>query len=215
VEVCAAQLPGREGRFKEEARTRLADLVGDLREAIAPHTDVPFAFFGHSMGALVAFALARELRRMDAPEPELLMVSGRRAPQRPDRDPPIHALPEQDFLREIRELNGTPEAVLRNEELLQLLIPILRADFTLCETYEYTPEAPLNCPIAAFGGIEDADVPPDDIAAWSDQTTSSCSVRMFPGGHFYLLDQSPLFLQEVSRQLARIAQGRPASRLLA
>jgi medium-chain acyl-[acyl-carrier-protein] hydrolase len=215
VEVCAVQLPGREGRFKEEARSRLADLVGELRGAIAPHTDVPFAFFGHSMGALIAFALARELRRMDAPGPELLMVSGRRAPQRPDPDPPIHALPEKDFLREIRELNGTPEAVLRNDELLQLLIPILRADFAVCETYEYTPEAPLTCPIAAFGGIEDADVPREDIAAWSHQTTSSCSLRMFPGGHFYLLDQGPLLLREVSRQLDRLAQAPSAPRVLA
>lgn len=205
VEICGVQLPGREGRFKESPYVRLNDLVRDLAAAIAPYTDVPYAFFGHSMGALVAFALARELRRMDVRGPELLMVSGRRAPQRPDPDPPIHALPEPEFLEEIRELNGTPEAVLQNEELLQLLIPILRADFEVCETYEYVQEAPLNCSIVAFGGTEDADASQEDMAAWSQQTASSYTLRMFPGDHFYLLDRSVNLPQEISRQLVQLA----------
>ena len=205
VELFAAQLPGREGRFKETPHVRLVDLVRDLAVAIGPHLDVPYAFFGHSMGALVAFTLARELRRMGAREPQLLMVSGRRAPQLPDADPPIHALPEEEFLQELRELNGTPEAVLQNEELLQLLLPILRADFAVCETYEYAPEAPLSCPIVAFGGKDDADAPEEDIAAWSHQTTGSFSQRMFPGDHFYLLDRSVELPQEVSRRLVQLA----------
>jgi len=205
VELFAAQLPGREGRFKESPYNRLVDLVRDLAAAIAPHTDVPYAFFGHSMGALVAFSLARELRRMAAPGPQLLMVSGRRAPQLPDSDPPIHALPEEEFLQEIRELNGTPEAVLQNQELLQLLLPILRADFAVCETYQYVPDAPLSCPIIAFGGTEDPDAPEEDIAAWSHQTTGTYRQRMFPGDHFYLLDQGAPLLQEISRQLVRLA----------
>jgi medium-chain acyl-[acyl-carrier-protein] hydrolase len=209
VELWVAQLPGREGRFKEAAYTRLTDLVADLVGAIAPHTDVPHALFGHSMGALVAFTLARELRRAGLREPELLMVSGRRAPQRPDPDPPIHALPEKEFLDEIRELNGTPEAILRNEELLQLLIPLLRADFAVCETYEYVSDAPLDCPIVAFGGTEDPDVSQEDLAAWSEQTTSSSSHQMFPGDHFYLLDGIASLLKEISRHLDRIpASGR-------
>ena len=204
VELWVAQLPGREGRFKEQAYTRLPDLITDLVAAIAPHTDVPHAMFGHSMGALVAFTLTRELRRAGMRGPELLMVSGRRAPQRPDTDPPIHALPEKEFLEEIRELNGTPEAILRNEELLQLLIPLLRADFAVCETYEYVSEAPLACPIVAFGGADDPDVSHEDLAAWSEQTTSSSSHQIFPGDHFYLLDGIAPLLKEVSRYLDRI-----------
>jgi medium-chain acyl-[acyl-carrier-protein] hydrolase len=211
VELWVAHFPGREGRFKEQTYTRLTDLVADLVGAIAPHTDVPHAMFGHSMGALVAFTLARELRRACLRGPELLMVSGRRAPQRPDTDPPIHALPDGEFLDEIRELNGTPEAVLRNEELLQLLIPILRADFAVCETYEYAREAPLDCPIVAFGGSEDADVSQEDLAAWSEQTTSSFSHRIFPGAHFYLLDEIGALLDEVSRHLDRITALGPAT----
>lgn len=204
VEVWAVQLPGREGRFKEPPYVRLADLVADLVDAIAPHTDIPHALFGHSMGALVAFTLARQLRRARLRGPELLLVSGRRAPQRPDTDPPIHALPDQEFLQEIRELNGTPEAVLQNEELLQLLIPLLRADFAVCETYEYETDAPLNCPIAAFGGTDDQDVSRDDLAAWSEQTTSSSSHLMFPGDHFYLLNGVAPLLKEISRHLDRV-----------
>ncbi len=204
VEVCGIQLPGREGRFKEEPYTRLPDLAQTLAEAVVPYTDVPCAFFGHSMGALVAFALARELRRNERAGPSLLIVSGQRAPQRPDPDPPIHDLPDEEFLREIRELDGTPEAVLANEELLQLLMPVLRADFAVCKTYEYVPEDPLDCPITAFGGIHDTEVSREDMAAWSHQTSASHSLRMFPGGHFSLLDEPAPLLHELSLQLGRI-----------
>lgn len=197
VEVCAVQLPGREGRFRERPYVRLTDLVHDLADAFAPSSDVPYVFFGHSMGALVAFELARELRRRHQPGPELLMVSGHRAPHRPDPDPPIHDLPEHDFLQEIRKLNGTPDAVLDNKELLELLIPVLRADFEVCETFEYVEEQPLACPIAAFGGTEDTDVPRDDIAAWSHETTGSFSLQMFPGDHFYLLDRPAPLMRNV------------------
>ena len=208
IEVCGVQLPGRESRFKEEPYTRIDDLVRDVAGALSRRTEVPFAFFGHSMGALVAFVLARELRRRHQTGPELLMVSGRRAPQRPDPDPPIHALPEHEFLDEIRQLNGTPEAVFQNEELLQLLIPVLRADFAVCETYEYQEEEPLTCPIAAFGGIHDPDVSREDIAAWSHQTRGLFNLQMFPGDHFYLLDRSTTLLQQVTAQLDRIATAR-------
>ena len=208
VELCGVQLPGRESRFKEQPYTRLADLARDLAGALDPYAQVPFAFFGHSMGALVAFALARELRRRNQPGPELLMVSGRRAPQQPDPDPPIHALPEPSFLEELRELNGTPEAVFENKELLQLLIPILRADFAVCETYEYVHEDPLTCPIVAYGGIQDPDVSREDIAAWAYQTSGSFTLRMFPGDHFYLLDRSTSLLQYVIAQLDGLAIAR-------
>ncbi len=201
VELCGVQLPSREGRFKEPAYTRLTDLVRDLAEVVGTATDVPFAFFGHSMGALVAFALARELRRANVSGPELLLVSGRRAPQRPDPDPPIHALPLPEFLQELRELNGTPEAIFRDEELLQLLVPILRADFEVCETFEYEHERPLDCPIAAFGGTVDPDVAREDLEAWAEQTTASFSLRMFPGDHFYFVNRPAALLDEVARHL--------------
>jgi medium-chain acyl-[acyl-carrier-protein] hydrolase len=204
VELCGVQLPAREGRFKEPAYTRLTDLVRDLAEVFGSATGVPFAFFGHSMGALVAFALARELRRTHFRGPELLMVSSCRAPQRPDPDPPIHALPEPEFLQELRELNGTPEAIFRDAELLQLLIPILRADFEVCETFEYQHERPLDCPIAAFGGVGDPDVSREDLEAWSEQTSASFSLRMFQGDHFYFADQPAALLEELVGHMEQI-----------
>lgn len=211
VEVCAVQLPGREGRFKERPYTRLADLVQGLVPAFTTQTQVPYVFFGHSMGALVAFEVARELRRRNQPGPQLLMASGCRGPQRRDPDPPIHALPEAEFVEEIRKLNGTPEAVLGNQELLQLLIPVLRADFEVCETYECLPETPLSCPVAAFGGTEDEDVSHEDVAAWSHETTASFTQRMFPGDHFYLLDQPVPLMQQVIAQLTGCLDQPPAA----
>lgn len=210
VEVCAIQLPGREGRFKERPYTRLADLVQDLAAAFTTYSPLPYAFFGHSMGALVAFELARELRRRHQPGPELLMVSGCRGPQLRDPDPPIHDLPELDFLEEIRKLNGTPEAVLGNRELLQLLMPLLRADFEMCETYQYLEETPLACPLVAFGGTEDPDLPREDIAAWSHETAGSFALRMFPGDHFYLLDRPAALMGQVSTHLMSCLDQPPA-----
>ena len=199
-------MPGREGRFREPPYTRLSDLVQALAEAVGPYTDVPFAFFGHSMGALVAFALARKLRTRQLPGPVHLMVSAHRAPQQPDKDPPIHDLPEEQFVEKIRELNGTPDAIFKNTELMGLLLPVLRADFTVCETYEYAPERPLECSISAFGGIDDGELSRDDIAAWSHQTSGGLTLNMFPGGHFYLLGEPAAFRDQISRQLRGILE---------
>ncbi len=115
-----------------------------------------------------------------------LFVSGHQAPQLPDRNPPLHALPHDEFVAKLRELNGTPEEVLQHEELLQLLAPILRADFAVCETYAYQAEPPLPLPLSAYSGLGDDYVNRDELDAWREQTTGRFSIRMFPGDHFYL-----------------------------
>ena len=201
VELFAVQLPGREGRFREAPYRRLSALLPDLMAAVVPHTDIPFAFFGHSMGGFVAFMLAHELRRAGRPLPRVLLISGRRAPQRPDPHPPLHDLPHDEFLAKLREFGGTPEAVLTNDELLGLLIPTLRADFGVCETYQYQAEEPLTIPIVSFGGTEDPDVSQEDVEAWGAMTTGGHSNHMFPGGHFYWLEDPRPLLREVGRQL--------------
>jgi acyl transferase domain-containing protein/surfactin synthase thioesterase subunit len=203
IEVCPVQLPGRETRLEEAAMTRLSSLVRALAQHLLPHLDVPFAFFGHSLGALISFELARELRRQNAPCPMQLFVSGCRAPQLPDRDLPIHRLPEPKFLAELRRLNGTPEAILQNSELMQRLLPTLRADFALLETYVYTNEPPLNCPIATFGGTQDPRVSREDLAAWRDQTQQSFTLQLLPGDHFFLLQNRQLLLQAIAQCLAQ------------
>lgn len=205
LEVCAIELPGRGKRLMEPAFNQLEPLVQKLTSALLPYLDKPFAFFGHSMGGLVSFELARLLRRDYGLIPVHLLVSSHRAPQIPDPDPPIHALPEPELLQELRRFNGTPEAVLENAELMQLLLPTLRADFAVIETYAYTPEAPLNCPITVFGGLQDQEVSYDELEAWREQTNAAFLLQMFPGDHFFLhSDQLPL-LQSLSRTLHRIA----------
>jgi len=186
IEVWAIQLPGREMRLHEPALTRLEPLITILAEILAPFLTIPFAVFGHSMGALLSFELIRRLRQLGQPQPLHLFVSGRRAPHMSDPDPPIAHLSEATFITELRHLNGTPEEVLRNDELRMLILPLLRADFAVNETYCYIPAPPLDCPISVFGGLDDHKVRQEDLAAWQAQTHSVSTLRMFPGNHFFL-----------------------------
>ena len=195
VEVCPIYLPGRENRMKEPLLTHLSPLVQTLAHALHPFMDIPFAFFGHSMGALVSFGLARTLRRQNGPSPMHLFVSAYRAPQIPVTEPPIHQLPERALIEKLLRFNGTKREVLENAELRQLLLPLLRADFAVCETYSHASEEPLSCPITAFGGLQDSRVSPHDLAAWREQTSNSFSLRMLPGGHFFWHEMPQPLLQ--------------------
>ncbi len=200
VEVCPVQLPGRGARMMEAPFTRMVPLVHAAAEALLPHLDKPFTFFGHSMGALVSFEVARWLRKQGGPEPIHLFVSGCFAPYIPDPYP-LHNLPDPELLEGLRRLNGMPQEALENAELMRLLLPTLRADCTVTETYTYTDEPPLNCPISAFGGLQDHLVGRAHLEAWREQTTASFSLRMFPGDHFFLQTAQPLLLQILSREL--------------
>ena len=206
IEVCLLNLPGRGGRLAEEPHTRLLPLAEAVGEAIVPHLDKPFAFFGHSMGALIGFELARHLRRQDRPQPAHLFVSGRAAPQVPAADPVTYDLPEDEFIRELRRLNGTPGEVLEHPELMHLVLPLLRADFSVCETYEYTAEPSFDFPITAFGGLQDDEAPRESLEAWAEHTLRSFKLHMLPGDHFFLNSARPLLLQALSRELFQIAR---------
>ena len=201
VEVCPVQFPGRGTRLMETPFTQLTPLVQALTQALAPLLDKPFAFFGHSLGALVSFELARQLRRQSGVQPVHMFVSADCAPQIPQRNSPIHALPEEEFLVELRRLNGIPGKVLEELDLMQIMLPVLRADFAVYETYAYSAEAPLNCPFSIFGGLEDRRVSRGELEAWRDQTSVSFSLRMFPGDHFFLNATQPLLLQVMSEEL--------------
>lgn len=201
------QFPGRERRLSERPFTQLPLLVQTLAEVISSELTKPFAFFGHSMGALISYELAQELRRREQPGPFHLFVSGHRAPQLPDLAAPIHALPRNEIVRELKQLNGTPEAVLRHDELIDLLLPTLRADLELCETYAYAEQTPLACPISAFGGLQDAKVSREALDAWQEQTYSSFTLKMFPGDHFFLHDAKVALLSTISRRLQQQSTG--------
>ncbi len=198
IEVYAIQLPGRESRLQEPAFNRLQPLVEQLSQAILPNLNQPFAFFGHSMGGLIAFEVTRCLRRLGL-RPMHLFISGARAPHLPDLDPPIHNLPQIEFIEELRRFNGTPTTILENAELMELLLPTLRADFAVLETYIYTPEPPLSCPITVFGGLEDEIVNQDELKAWKEHTNQTFCLQMLPGNHFFLQQERVRLLEFISQ----------------
>jgi medium-chain acyl-[acyl-carrier-protein] hydrolase len=175
AQVCTVQLPGRGMRWNEPSYKRLVPLAQAIGEAIVPHLDRPFAFFGHSMGATVSFELTRYLRRWHKIEPVHLFVSGRPGPRIPE--PITYNLPDSEFIQELIRLNGTPKEVLGQPEVLKLTLPVVRADFEALQTYQYTEGPPLDCPITAFGGEEDREVGRGYLEAWRELTVKPAASR--------------------------------------
>ncbi|MBF2004926.1 MAG: thioesterase [Chlorogloeopsis fritschii C42_A2020_084] len=210
IELCPVEIPGRGTQMKSPPFTRLEPLVRVIASAIQPYLDKPFAFFGHSMGGLVSFELTRLLRKQYGISPNYLFISGRCAPQVPNSEPPIHNLPEQEFLEELRRFNGTPTSVLENSELMQLFLPILRADFAVLETYVYAEQPPLNYPITVCGGLQDQEVSYDQLLAWQEQTCNSFSVHMLPGDHFFVHSSQQQLLEIISRTMNEFSHLSPA-----
>lgn len=201
VEICAIELPGRGTQIKLPPLNRLKPLLKIIATALEPYLDKPFAFFGHSMGALISFELTRLLRKQVSVSPVHLFVSGHRAPQILNLKSPIHTLPTAEFLLELNRFQGTPEAVLGNSELMELFLPILRADLAVVETYLYLHESPLECPITAFGGFQDKIVSFNELELWREMTNSYFSLQMFQGNHFYLHSARSLLLQTLFQEL--------------
>jgi medium-chain acyl-[acyl-carrier-protein] hydrolase len=205
AEVYAVQPPGRGGRMREAPSRRLAHVVDALAGEIRPLLDKPFAFFGHSMGAITGFELALRLQGELGRTPAHVYVSGRSAPHLRADEPHTYALPDGEFIDELKRLNGTPKELLDNPELMQLMLPLLRADFEVCQTYEHEPDARLNCPLTAFGGLQDPHSGREKIEGWGLYTNSDFVARMLPGDHFFIHASQPLLLQAMSRDLARQA----------
>ena len=201
VEVCPVQLPGREARLMEAPFNRLSTLVQAAAQALLPYLEKPFAFFGHSMGALVSFELARQLRRQHDLAPAYLFVSGRLPPQMADNSGPTYDLPDAQFMEMLLNLNGTPKEVLEHPALMELMLPMLRADFEVCQTYRYVEEPPLNCPLTVFGGLQD-ETDRKSLETWREQTTASFSLRMLPGDHFFLHTAQTQLIRIVAQELS-------------
>ncbi len=202
VTVCPARFPGRESRLAEAPFRRMEPLVNALAQAILPYLDRPFAFFGHSMGAAIAFELVRLLRRENRPLPAALLVSGARAPRfRLGHVPPPEPS-EEEFLKDLDRLEGLPASVRENEALLRIVLPALQADTALYRSYVYSEEPPLECPIRAYGGQDDPNVRREHLEGWREQTTASFALHMMPGGHFFLETAREAFLGALSEDLA-------------
>ncbi|WP_212913963.1 thioesterase II family protein [Streptomyces sp. TS71-3] len=188
VELCAAQLPGREDRFDEPLVTDFTALLDELVGAVAPYTDLPFAVFGHSAGALLAFELVRALQERRGAVAQALFVSAEPPPDAPRDGERLHTLDDAGFLRRLVDRGGTPPEIAGNAELMELLLPVLRADFTWCERYEYRPGPPLARPLTAFAGRHDRVVGADRVRGWSARTTGPFELHVVDGDHFFVRD---------------------------
>jgi medium-chain acyl-[acyl-carrier-protein] hydrolase len=208
VEVYPIELPGRGVCWNEPPISCLPTLTRSIASAIIDRLSKPFILFGHSMGGLLCYELAQYLRKYYSLEPSYLVVSGCLAPEFVENREKIYRLPDAEFVEKVRELNGTPEEILEDAELMRLLLPHLRADFTLFDTYRYSASPRLACPIAAFGGINDGEISTIDLLAWREYTTKTFSQHMFVGDHFFINTCQEQVLDVVSEILAQVAIGK-------
>lgn len=208
VEVGALQLPGREDRLSERPYCQMEPLIEAMVGAMLPWIEEkPCVFFGHSMGALIAFELARRLPLHGA-SAAFLFISGRPAPQISKENRLIHRLPNSGLIAELRKSGATPGSVLSEPELLEVILPIMRADYSLIETYRFHPEPLLDIPMTVFGGINDPEVAASELDAWRLTTKGYFSRFLFPGGHFYLNDVPDLLARNIYRRLNGCFDGR-------
>ena len=186
VDLVAVQLPGRESRFGEPLLDNVSQVATELYKNFNSYLEKPFVFFGHSIGALIAFEFVRLLRKNGVPQPKHLIVSSTKAPQVPLKKAPIHHLPDPELIEKIREYNGIPSNILEDQELMSIFLPIIRADFSISETYQYTAEKSLTCPITALGGLNDDSFDQADLIKWEEQSISQFEYYLLPGDHFFI-----------------------------
>lgn len=205
IEICLVHLPGREARLSELPLDDLTAIAGRVAEEAGPLLDLPFAFLGHSMGAVIAY---EAVYRLPA-EPRRLFASASPPPHRLIEEPAISHLPDADFLAEVRRAyEGIPDAIWNDAQMMRVMLPSMRADFAAYETYEWTERPPLNCPITALGGSDDVLVPADSIARWAELTSGDCETRIFDGGHFYLTAERDVVQRLVAAALGPTPEAR-------
>ena len=203
IECVGIQYPGRGQRLREEPLTTVCAIVDEISHGLAQFFDKPFAFYGHSFGGIVAFELARQLRRKGMPEPDHLFVGAARAPHLKGPHPPIHMLPEEEFVANVQSrYGGIPAEIYRDPEVLKMFMPAMRADFTAYETYEFQVEDPLKVPITAFAGEEDRAVKPACLSEWAFHTVGAFDMKVLPGGHFFPTKSATDLIQALQRQIA-------------
>jgi medium-chain acyl-[acyl-carrier-protein] hydrolase len=206
VELGAVELPGHGGRLREVPYPRLGPLVAHLTDRLAERVDKPFVLFGYSMGGLLAFEVARELAARGLPGPRALFIAAAEAPHVSPASPPVRELSAADLIAQLGRFGSGQHSLLQNAELAAIMLPVLRADLSVCETYVYEPGPPLDCPLFAFGGTDDARVPRRSLAAWAARTTGEFSLDLLPGGHFFLDTARAAFAERLRAALTRVTE---------
>jgi medium-chain acyl-[acyl-carrier-protein] hydrolase len=203
IEVCAIQLPGRGVRFSEQAYCQYQPVVAEVVESIGHYLDKPYALFGHSMGALLAYEVAQAIQQKGWKQAEHLFVSGRRATHIHLASNPIYNLPKDQLIAELRQLNGTPTQVLENNELMDMVLPVLRADFELCDTYQHNSYyQKLTMDITAFEGDQDHKAQGHQVSAWQELTKGDFDSQQLLGDHFFLHHSEADLLQLLEQKLS-------------
>ena len=208
VDVLAVQYPGRQDRRQEPNIGSLTELADRVFESVRHLDDRPLALFGHSMGAVLAYEVALRLQDAGLPEPARLFVSGRRAPSR-DRDERLHLGTDEELLTEVRRLGGSHAALLADPDVREMIMPSLRSDYHAVENYRCDPGRQLACPVTVLTGDSDPRVSIDEAAAWEEHTTGPTELQVFPGGHFYLSDQTTRVTGLLADRLARLDAAAP------
>lgn len=203
VDVLALQYPGRQDRRHEACITSIDVLADRVAEQLIQLTEMPTLFFGHSMGATLAFEVAFRLEKRARNAPLGIIASGRRAPGIPPSEI-VHTRDDAGVIKEIRRLNGTQSAVLEDEEILRMSLPSIRGDYQAIETYTHTPGRIVNCPVTVLTGDSDPQTSLAYAEAWRDYTKGAFRMKVFPGGHFYLTSNIPAVMAEIDRDLDEV-----------
>lgn len=204
VEIRAIQLPGRESRMREPRILSARILAKEIVDVLGPYMDRPFALLGYSMGSLLAFEVARELRRQGQPLPVCLFVAAMCAPHVPKVHPPLSQLPREEFIEQIRYYYQPADEVWNYPEFLEMLLPILRDDIAIVDAYDYENEPPLACPIDVCVGTDDRGTPLATAEAWRHQTSEEFELTVFSGGHFFLHEALPVLQRRIWNRLNRL-----------
>ncbi|NIY74359.1 thioesterase [Thalassospira sp. HF15] len=205
VEIVLVCLPGREQRFGEQVIDTIDVMVEHIFEAISPLTDLPYAFFGYSMGAIISHHLACEIVVNGGVGPSLLFLSARRSPDLELTRAPLNGLPSDSFWKEVVKYGGTPKEIYENQEYRQLFEAPLRADFKLSETAVSKDLPRLSCPITVFGGDTDTSPVPKDLDGWANATSGAFAKHVYHGGHFFITDHLDAVTAIVSDRLESVA----------
>ncbi len=214
IECVCVQYPGRGQRLREEPYIRVEDSVREISEHFFAWLDKPFAFYGHSFGGLVAFELARQLKRLGMPGPHHLFVGASRSPHLDSPHPPLHRLAEQEFVESVQaRYGGIPATIYQDPDVLKMFLPAMRADFTAYETYKLQPDCPLNVPITAFAGADDTAVSPEWMREWALHTDAGFDMNVLPGSHFFLTTNGGELVRALRSRIAADCNERKIARI--